>query len=141
MVEKSHLIRLLLHKIHLPLEGKAHKGGLTWSNRPFAMSDQICHPEIVDSIRGLHQYLRDLLPRTACRLRIFARIISLALRVVKRHESVRKRLSIVFPRVCIPCGILPGEEMVLIIGTTSVIIAYISPSGKHEPQRDRCHHR
>ena len=34
------------------------------------------------------------------------------------------------------CGILPGEEMVLSGSTESVITVYISPSGKHEPQRE-----
>ena len=40
------------------------------------------------------------------------------------------------PSVHTACGILPGEDMIVLFSTISVILAYISPSGKHEPQRE-----
>ena len=63
-------------------------------------------------------------------------IFSLPAEVAKRHESVRKQLSVVFPRVCILKEYCQARRWNIQLVHKACFFINIIPSGKHEPQRD-----
>ena len=71
-----------------------------------------------------------------CEASILDGATSLPAEVAKRHESVRKQLSVVFPRVCILKEYCQARRWNIQLVHKACFFINIIPSGKHEPQRD-----